>query len=305
MGAFSSDNHAPSGCAGTGLPAPIFSYARSIPDRRLRMIAHLVERAGGRRRIERLYAERRDCATPSALFTEALRLLDVRVACNLDALATLPDKVPVVFVANHPFGILDGMVLACLAGTVREEVRIVAHSALCRIPEMRPYLLPVDFSGTREAHRANVGMRSAATAFLASGGALVLFPAGNVSTTPRPFARQAVDAPWGPLTARLIRDANAHVVPVHFTGQNSRLFQMVSHVNNPIRQALIFRESLRRRGSVIEARIGTPIPPGITAAMPDRAALMSFLRERTFALAHPDLTAPPRPFAYRIAGYDR
>lgn len=271
-----------------------FSYADSLPDRRVRGIARLVEAASGRRRVEALYDIYRSRTPTADFFAEALRLLDIRLDWPGAALSRLPATGPLVFVANHPFGVVDGMALACLAAEARAEVRIVAHSALARIPETRRHLFPIDFSGTREAQKRNVESRAAAAAFLRTGGALVLFPAGQVSTAPGPFARRAEEARWGPLTARLVASTGAHVVPVHVEGQNSRLFQMVSHVSNPVRQALLFRESLRRRGTTLTLRVGAPIPPEVTRAIPDRAALMAYLRELTLALAGPDRTAADR-----------
>ena len=58
-----------------------------------------------------------------------------------------------------------------------------------------------------------------------------MFPAGGISTAPDRLGRErATDAPWQPFTAQLVQRSRATVVPVCFEGQNSRLFQIVSHL---------------------------------------------------------------------------
>ena len=133
--------------------------------------------------------------------------------------------------------------------------------------------------------QTNLRSRAAARDHLARGGCVVVFPAGAVSTAPdRLGLKPAVDAPWQPFVAQLIHRARAAVVPVHFTGQNSRLFQMASHVSQTLRLSLIFREVRNRMGTDLTVTIGAPIPYGELASHRDRQALVDALRARTHAL---------------------
>ena len=147
------------------------------------------------------------------------------------------------------------------------------------------YLLRVDFSGTREALAANVAMRKAALDHVKAGGCVIVFPSGGVATTPRPFDRTAVDDEWKPFTAKLITHGNASVTPFFFDGQNSRLFQMASHLSLELRLALVFREVRRRMGKTLQVEIGETLSPDDLAAAGKRRGLMEFLRERTYGLA--------------------
>src|SRR5206468_4225545 len=95
----------------------------------------------------------------------------------------------------------------------------------------------------------------------------------------------AVDLPWAPFTAKLLRMSKATVVPVFFVGQNSRLFQMASHLSLTLRLSLVFRETARRIGSRLRVRIGAPVPFSEIAHIEDRNELVAELRKRTFGLA--------------------
>ena len=137
-----------------------------------------------------------------------------------------------MFVANHPYGVLDGIVMAWLVSKVRPDFVVLTHIVLTRAPEAAAFILPVDFSGTEEAEQTNLASRAAARAHLAKGGAVVVFPAGAISTTPDKLGlKPAVDGRWQPFVSQLIQRSKATVVPIWFGGQNSRLFQIASHVS--------------------------------------------------------------------------
>jgi putative hemolysin len=142
----------------------------------------------------------------------------------------------------------------------------------------------------------------AAQAWLRDGHAIGIFPAGGVSTSERPLKGPAVDLAWAPLAAKLIRMSGATVVPVFFVGQNSRLFQLASHLSLTLRLSLVFRETARRIGTILKVRIGRPIPHAAIAHLQDRAELVQELRKRTFALAKPgDVKSNPTDLHLRQA----
>jgi putative hemolysin len=112
-----------------------------------------------------------------------------------------------------------------------------------------------------------------------------VFPAGGVSTTPSIWHKRATDAEWKNLTARLIVQSKASVVPVYFDGQNSWIFQLASHISLTLRLSLLFKEVRDRVGTTLRVRIGDVVPFGRLAALGDRAAIMQALRDMTYALA--------------------
>jgi putative hemolysin len=164
---------------------------------------------------------------------------------------------------------------------------VLTNELLARSDQLTPYLLPVDFAETDDALKTNLKSRAAAKHHLMNGGCLIVFPAGGVSTTPTIWHRQATDAEWKNLTARLITQSHASVAPVYFAGQNSRVFQLASHLNLTLRLSLLFKEVRDRIGSTMRVRIGEVVPCERLAAFGDRAAIMRALRDMTYALAEP------------------
>ncbi|MCA8900764.1 MAG: lysophospholipid acyltransferase family protein [Hyphomonas sp.] len=265
------------------------SYASYFDDPVKRRFIRAVERLSGQPRLKRLYEHyRQHLANDVPFFEAAIRLLDLDVQFSASRLSDIPKEGPLVVVANHPFGVLDGLVICWLIGLRRMDFRVLTNSALDGVPEARPFLLPVDFSGTRAAVAANVSMRKAALDHVKSGGCVIVFPSGGVATTPRPFDRTAVDDEWKPFTAKLITQGQASVTPIFFNGQNSRLFQLASHVSLELRLALVFREVRRRMGKSLRVEIGETLSPDDLSAAGKRRGLMEFLRERTYELAGPE-----------------
>ncbi len=219
-----------------------------------------------------------------------MRSLALDVRYDAAALARVPRTGPVVFVANHPYGVLDGIVISWLVEKLRSDFVVLTNAVLMRAPEVRHFILPIDFSETEEARRTNLASRAAARARLEAGGAVVVFPAGGVSTAPDPLGfKPAVDARWQPFVAQLIQRAKATVVPVWFGGQNSRLFQIASHVSVTLRLSQLFHEVKSRIGACLPVAVGAPIAFEEIAAIKDRQALADFLNARVYALA---ATAP-------------
>ncbi len=278
----------------------LFSYATASDPPVKRGLIRLVEKATGQSELKRLYIENQRYPRPSESFWQAaVRSLALDVRFDAAALARVPKTGPVVFVANHPYGVLDGIVISWLVEKVRSDFVVLTNAVLMRAPEVRDFILPIDFSETEEAQRTNLASRAAARARLEEGGAVVVFPAGGVSTAPDRLGRKpAVDARWQPFVGQLIQRSRATVVPVWFGGQNSRLFQIASHVSLTLRLSLIFHEVKARIGADLPVAIGAPIGFAEIAAIRDRQALADDLRERAYALA---ASAPNGPAKLRRA----
>lgn len=251
-----------------------------------RLVIRAIERASGQPELKRMYLERKHHPIPGESFwNAAVRKLRLNIAFNREALNEIPARGPVVVVANHPFGVIDGLVACWLVAQVRSDFQVLAHALLYRAEELRPFMLPIDFEETKAALETNVKSRAAATALLKRGGALIVFPSGMVSTTPTLFAGSAMDQDWKTFTARMIVQGKADVVPIYFHGQNSCLFQVASHVSMTLRLSLLLKEAHDRIGSDIRFRIGRRIAYEDLAGIRDRKELMKSLRERTYALA--------------------
>jgi putative hemolysin len=271
-----------------------FSYAAPDDPHFRRLLIRAIETMTGQPHLKRLYDEHRQEKRPGESFWAAsIRRLELKVVYNEEALAPLPKTGPLVIVANHPFGVLDGLVISYLACKVRDDFRVLTNSVLYRAEEIRDYLIPIDFAETKEALSTNLKSRAQAKAHLMHGGCLVIFPAGGASTAPKPWSKRAVDSEWKTFAGRLITQAKAPVVPVYFAGQNSRLFQIASHISMTLRLSLFFKEVYDKIGSEIRVRIGELIPYEKLAGL-DRKEFMAYLRDVTYALAE-QTPNPPKP----------
>jgi len=263
-----------------------FTYADPADPLLKRLAITALEVATGRNRLRRLYFQHQSSGWEGASFFDvAIKALSIDLRYDAERLAALPKQGPLVVVSNHPFGVLDGIVMCALMRRARPDFLVLTNAVLLRAPEMRDHMLPIDFSETIEAQRANVASRAKALAHLKNGGCLVIFPAGAISTSPDRLGRRpAEDPPWTPYLARLVQSAKAPVAPIYFRGQNSRLFQIVSHISPTLRLALFFHELSLRIGTRCEVEIGAPIAFEQLAAFRDRKALVSCLREATYSL---------------------
>lgn len=219
-----------------------------------------------------------------SFWRKALDLLEIDLLTPAEQIARIPAEGPVVVVANHPHGLVDGMILAELIGQVRQDFKILTRSLLTNVPEIQYHMLPVAFPHEPDSLRMNIEMRKLAMAHLAEGGVIVLFPAGQVATAPGWFDR-AVEPEWLPFTAKMILKSNAQVVPVYFPGQNSRWFHIANHLSLTIRQGLLLHEIVHAMRKPQKPVIG----PAIGRDMIDRwqddpRGFMAHLRETTLAL---------------------
>lgn len=281
------------------LPAAVrFTYSHPGQSRFRRALIRGVERLSGQPRLRGLYLDwAGDPAPGEDVFAAALRLLALDLQLRGAPLAAVPRQGGLLLVANHPFGIVDGLAIGLLGMRLRGQVRILTNSLLCEVPEIAPHLLPVDFSGTAEARRISGETRRRAAAALAAGEAVAIFPAGGVATANRPLRGPAVDAEWHPFVGRLATLPGVTTLPLHFAGQNSRLFQIASHFSYPLRVALIFHETRRRIGRQVGVTLGDPVTAEALRAL-DRAGVARHLRRLTMALAGPALPDPDETFIW-------
>jgi putative hemolysin len=215
--------------------------------------------------------------------TRLLELLGVDYCCAPGEVERIPRTGPVVLVANHPFGLLDGAILATLLPTVRRDYRILANSILADVPELRDQCIFVNPFGRPDSVAENAVALRQSTAWLRQGGLLACFPAGEVAHL-NLRQRRLVDPPWNSAISRLAVLARAATVPVFFRGANSIGFQIAGVIHPRLRTAGLPGELLNKAGRKIAVRIGRPIPySALQTLTADREAI-EYLRWRTYLL---------------------
>ena len=203
--------------------------------------------------------------------------------------SSIPKDGPLILVANHPFGILDGLILGYILSKSRQDFKILANQVFCKSDDLNNIILPISFDETKEASKMNIATRLSALNFLDSGGAIGVFPGGTVSTSQRPFG-VPMDPGWRSFTAKMITRSDAQVVPIFFEGHNSRLFQVASHIHYNLRIGLLIKEFKSKVGNAVKISIGNPISDtAIKSRSGNPRILMDFLREETYKLSQTPL----------------
>lgn len=263
------------------------SYAGSATSRGGRVLIRCLENTTGRLGlIRRASGYDADVASGAAFFDVMVKRFGLSLDVQHGTLDLIPRNGPVIIVANHPFGILDGMVMGHLLTKTRGDFKILANSVFNRSEDLDSLLLPISFDSTKRALALNLETRRTALTYLAGGGAIGVFPGGTVSMG-RTLRARPMDPRWRSFTARMIAKSDAVVVPVYFHGQNSHIFQTASHIHSNLRLGLLIREFNRRIDDPVRLSIGSPIGRDILDPLAkDATALMDFLRKSTYALSH-------------------
>ena len=247
-------------------------------------------------RLHRIRDEVRRFGDPFEVAEYALRELRVDVRLGAADLDRIPGDGGVVITANHPFGGLDGLLAIATIGRRRRDLRILANAELARIEELRALIIPVDPFGGPNAARANVAGLRQALRWVAGGGALLVFPAGEVSHL-RLRSASITDPPWSATTARLVRMAGAPVVPFYIAGANSVLFQIAGLVHPRLRTLLLPAELANKSGARVQARIGAAIAAARFRQIESDQHLAAYLRLRTYGLKADTEPTPAEPAA--------
>jgi putative hemolysin len=262
------------------------SYSSSAQTKGGRALIRVLENATGRLRMIKRAEGYEDEVQAGRDFWE---VMVERYGLSLNViggeLANIPRKGPLILIANHPYGILDGLMMGYILSQLRGDFRILANSVFRKAEELNSVVLPVSFDATKEAMRMNLHTRKIALDYLAEGGAMGIFPGGTVSTSLTPFSRP-MDPGWRGFTARMVSKSHATVVPIFFPGTNSRLFQLASHTHNTLRLALLIKEFRRRVDEPVDVVIGKPIAQEeLQSRASDTRELMDFLRLETYKLS--------------------
>ncbi|MGC9971546.1 MAG: GNAT family N-acyltransferase [Bryobacteraceae bacterium] len=213
-------------------------------------------------------------------FATLLSELAIEYRVEPGDLAHIPSTGPLAVVANHPFGMLEGAILAAILSRARSDVKVIANSMLATIPQVRDRFICVNPFGGREAVLENRTPLRRCVEWLRGGGALVVFPAGEVARLDL-RRRAVVDPPWNPAAARLIRVAGCPALPVFFRGANGLGFQLLGALHPRLGTAALPRELLNKRGSTIELQIGRLVPARTLCALASDEDAIKYLRCRT------------------------
>lgn len=280
------------------------SYAHSAQTRSGRAMIRLMENTTGRLGlIKRAEGYENEVAAGRDFWKVMVERYGLSLDVTRGALSNIPKDGPLILIANHPYGILDGLMMGHVLSEVRGDFRILANHVFRKAKDLDRVVLPISFAETKEAMRLNIETRKTALSYLEDGGAIGIFPGGTVSTAAKPFSRP-LDPRWRGFTARMVGKSNATVVPIYFDGRTSRLFQIASHMHNTLRMGLLIKEFKKCVDAPVKVVIGDPIGRDkLDPLAKDSRAMMEYLRRVTYELA-PDI-ANPDALGYEFEAHHR
>lgn len=275
------------------------TYAHSAETRRGRAVIRLLENSTGRLQlIKRADGYEREVAAGRNFWSVIVERYGLSLDVIGGSLSNIPKTGPVLLIANHPYGILDGLMMGHILAETRGDFRILAHQIFRKADDINRIILPISFEESKEAVRQNIETRKTALNYLADGGAIGIFPGGTVSTAAKPFSHP-MDPGWRGFTARMVGKSRATVVPVFFEGHTSRLFQIASHLHTTLRMGLLIKEFKKRVDTPVKIVVGEPIGRDILDPLScDSHAMMNYLRRATYSLSPTPLQAMELGFEF-------
>ena len=253
------------------------------------LLEKILEKITGLDYLARKYKTLPEAETITGFMSNALDCLDIRYAFNTRQIKLIPKSGPLVVVANHPFGAIDGMILTLLICSIRKDVRVLGNYFLARIPGMRDILISVDPFGTRSSHGKNLQPLRESVRWLKQGGVIVTFPSGEVSSWSLKHQR-IMDPAWSRTIGKLVQMSEANVLPVYFHGRNSLLFQYAGMVHPLLRTCLLPRELIRKQGTEVRLRLGQSISWATLKRLDSSEKVTRYIRFRTYLLRNVDAT---------------
>ncbi len=246
------------------------------------LLESFAERVCGLKKLDALYQQRPEGVDCNNFLSYTLQVLGIRHQIVKGSVDTVPESGPVIVVANHPLGGVEGVILASILREKRQDIKVLANHFLRRIPELRDLFIGVDVFETASAMKANIRALRDAHEHLGNGGVLLVFPAGSVSELDE--NGDVSDKVWSHSVAKMAKRSGASVLPVYVGGKNSRAFYRARKVHPIISTAMLGRELLNKHGVTVPLSFGELIPNKEIKQFDNDGAVMNYLRLNTYLL---------------------
>lgn len=232
-------------------------------------------------RISELYDVANSESSNSVEFADAL-IRNLNIDVNVKELSNIPKEGPLIFISNHPFGAIDGVILASVLGKARPDLKIMVTQALAVIEPLDDLFLYVDNWTTGNAK--NITALKQTIKWLRAENSLCIFPAGEVSHFDFK-KRQVIDPKWNTHFTQIIKRSNATVVPIFFEGRNTLMFQFAGMIHPALRTVMLPREFMKKESKTLKLVVGHPIPSEKLELFERKKELTEFLRVKTYQLS--------------------
>ena len=263
-----------------------FTFATSEVNILSQQFIKLIELLTGKLKLKKLYDEYVfEDNPPEDFWNDAVRKLKFKLQTNFQDGSFIPKKGRLIIVANHVFGVADGVSLCSVVSKIRQDYKIITHKVLRQADAVKDKIIPIDFSPNRKAMLANIDARKEAEKVLQKEGVIIIFPSGQIATKENlNFNTKAHDGDWKQFVSKLIIKTKSPVLPSYFEGQNSTLYHLANKMGQTFRYSLLMYELTRKIGDTIHLHFGEVIPFSEFEQIGNLIEITHFLRNKTYSL---------------------
>ena len=222
---------------------------------------------------------------PENFWHDAINKLQIKVISHYHSNIKIPKSGKLIIIANHAFGVADGLTLCSLVSNIRLDYKLITHKVLRQAEAVKDKIIPIDFTESKEAIKANIASRKDAEKVLRDEGVIIIFPSGTIATKDKIHRNyKAYEKDWKQFTSKLSLRTKSPVLPMYFEGQNSQLFHIANKIGQTFRYSLMMYELKRKIGDTINVHIGDIIPFKKIYEIGDLIKITKFLKEKTYQL---------------------
>lgn len=264
----------------------VFTFASSEVGLLSQNFIKLIELLTGKLKLKKLYDEYlKENNSPENFWHDAIKKLNIKLVTNGKSSLKIPKKGRLIVVANHAYGVIDGLIMCSLVSHIRHDYKIMTHKVLRQAEAVKNKILPIDFSNSKEAIINNIQSRKDAETILKNNGVLIIFPSGQIATKKKlNINYKADDGEWKHFTSKLAIKTNSSILPIFFEGQNSQLFHIANKIGQTFRYSLMMYELKRKIGDTINIQIGNVIQNKTLKSIGDLKKITKFIRNKTYGL---------------------
>ena len=263
-----------------------FTFASSEVNFLSQQFIKIIELLTGKIKLKKLYDQYLiENNPPEQFWNDAIKKLKLNLKTNYKEGSYIPKKGRLIIVANHAFGVADGVSLCSIVSNVRQDYKIITHKVLRQAEAVKEKIIPIDFSLNRQAMLANIDARKQAEKVLLNNGVIVIFPSGQIATKENlKFKTKANDGEWKQFVSKLIVKTKSPVLPSYFEGQNSQFYHIANKMGQTFRYSLLMFELTRKIGDTINLHFGRIIPYTDFEKVDNLIEITKLIRQKTYSL---------------------
>ena len=263
-----------------------FTFASAEVNILSQQFIKLTELLTGKLKLKKLYDQYiLEDNPPENFWNDAVKKLKFNLQTNFQEGSFIPKKGRLIIVANHAFGVADGVSLCSIVSNIRQDYKIITHKVLRQADAVKDKIIPIDFSLNREAVLANIVARKDAEKVLQNKGVIVIFPSGQIATKENLRSKtKAHDGDWKQFVSKLIVKTKSPVLPSYFEGQNSHIYHIANKMGQTFRYSLLMYELTRKIGDTINLHFGKIIPFSDFEQIGNLIEITKYIRNKTYSL---------------------